>query len=166
MATQAHQNSNQNPKRVPLFPLLALLIFASIFFLLSISKKTSSSSFHSSSLSYSQIFKPNDRHHQRPCNYSDGKWIYDPNFRFNGRYDSTCKEIFKGWNCLLNNKSNAGDIPKWRWKPNACHLHPFDPLKFLHNYRDTNIGTLLFYFYLGSFIGVAKFAFVIVGESC
>ncbi|KAJ0077762.1 hypothetical protein Patl1_37284 [Pistacia atlantica] len=141
MANRAHQNPNQNPKK--LFPLLSLLIFASIFLLLSISNKTSFSS--SSSLSHPTFFKPNDRSdpvisHPWPCNYSDGKWIYSSNFRFNDRYGSTCKEIFKGWSCLLNNKSNAEEIPKWRWKPGTCHLHPFDPLKFLHTYRDTNIG--------------------------
>ncbi|PPS03694.1 hypothetical protein GOBAR_AA16983 [Gossypium barbadense] len=74
------------------------------------------------------------------CDYSDGSWVYDPNAGFD-RYDSSCKEIFKGWNCILNNKSNGRDIIKWRWKPRNCDLPPFDPLQFLHTYRDTNIGT-------------------------
>ncbi|KAK6254057.1 hypothetical protein QUC31_015777 [Theobroma cacao] len=73
------------------------------------------------------------------CDYSDGSWIYDPDARFD-RYDSSCKEIFKGWNCIMNNKSNGRDIFKWRWQPRNCDLPPFDPLKFLHTYRDTNIG--------------------------
>ncbi|KAF2539826.1 hypothetical protein F2Q68_00019167 [Brassica cretica] len=30
-------------------------------------------------------------------------------------YDSNCKEIFKGWNCLRNNKTNGLEIFKWRW---------------------------------------------------
>ncbi|KAK9001557.1 hypothetical protein V6N11_083338 [Hibiscus sabdariffa] len=28
--------------------------------------------------------------------------------------------IFKGWNCIMNNKSNSGEIIKWRWKPREC----------------------------------------------
>ncbi|XP_051146353.1 protein trichome birefringence-like 13 [Andrographis paniculata] len=74
------------------------------------------------------------------CNYTEGRWIYDPTMRFERRYDHTCKEIFKGWNCIANNKSNAIEIPKWRWKPYGCDLPPFDPLKFLERFRDTNIG--------------------------
>ncbi|KAJ6415675.1 hypothetical protein OIU84_004471 [Salix udensis] len=45
------------------------------------------------------------------CNYSHGSWIYDPNWIPNN-YDSSCKEIFKGWNCISGNKSNAKDIIK------------------------------------------------------
>ncbi|KAE9448422.1 hypothetical protein C3L33_19681, partial [Rhododendron williamsianum] len=43
------------------------------------------------------------------CDYSDGKWIFDPTAG-SDRYDQTCKEIFKGWNCIGSNKSNALDI--------------------------------------------------------
>lgn len=73
------------------------------------------------------------------CNFSDGKWIYDPAAKA-ARYDWTCKEIFKGWNCIAGKKSNALDILKWRWKPNACDLPMFDPLHFLERYRDSSIG--------------------------
>ncbi|KAH1038896.1 hypothetical protein J1N35_040639 [Gossypium stocksii] len=45
------------------------------------------------------------------CDYSDGSWVYDPNAGFD-RYNSCCKEIFKGWNCILNNKFNGKDISK------------------------------------------------------
>ncbi|KAK5818508.1 hypothetical protein PVK06_023448 [Gossypium arboreum] len=74
------------------------------------------------------------------CDYSDGSWVYYPNAGFD-RYDSSCRGIFKGWNCILNNKSNGRDIIKWRWKPRNCDLPPFDPLQFLHTYRGTNNGT-------------------------
>ncbi|KAH1057309.1 hypothetical protein J1N35_035374 [Gossypium stocksii] len=47
------------------------------------------------------------------CDYSDGSWVYDPNAGFD-RYDISYKEIFKGWNCILNNKSNSRNIIKWR----------------------------------------------------
>ncbi|KAL6517539.1 hypothetical protein OROMI_033240 [Orobanche minor] len=74
------------------------------------------------------------------CNYSDGRWIYDLTVRSPPRYNHTCKEIFKGWSCIASNKSNAADILKWRWKPHGCDLPPFDGLRFLKNFRDTNIG--------------------------
>jgi len=127
---------DQQPKKLPLFPLLSLLCFASIFLALSLSlsKRASIS---------------NETIHVRstptltstPCNYSHGSWIYDPNWIPN-KYDSTCKEIFKGWNCIAGNKSNAKDIIKWRWQPNGCDLPPFDPVRFLQTFRDTSIGTL------------------------
>ncbi|KAJ7946837.1 Protein trichome birefringence-like [Quillaja saponaria] len=75
----------------------------------------------------------------RLCDYSDGNWIYDPNVK-SERYDDSCKEIFKGWNCISGNKSNALELIKWRWKPRRCDLPSFDPIKFLEKYRDTNIG--------------------------
>ncbi|XP_057788046.1 protein trichome birefringence-like 13 isoform X1 [Salvia miltiorrhiza] len=74
------------------------------------------------------------------CNYSDGRWIYDPSVRSPPRYDHTCKEIFKGWNCIGSNKSNAVEILRWRWKPHGCDLPPFDPPQFLQQFRDTSIG--------------------------
>ncbi|KAK8665200.1 hypothetical protein V6N13_005373 [Hibiscus sabdariffa] len=131
-----------------LFPLFSLLCFSCIFLILSISRKASISS--SATRPNSFQFRPTDANAttrsdptvagDSPCDYSDGSWVYDPDARFD-RYDSSCKEIFKGWNCILNNKSNGGEIVKWRWKPRGgCHLPPFDPIKFLHTYRDTNIG--------------------------
>ncbi|XP_077233938.1 TRICHOME BIREFRINGENCE-LIKE 13 isoform X2 [Tasmannia lanceolata] len=70
------------------------------------------------------------------CNYSDGMWIHDPDRK--SRYDNTCKEIFKGWNCI--SKSNAHDLLNWRWQPKACDLPPFDPIRFLQRFKHTNIG--------------------------
>ncbi|OVA07266.1 PMR5 N-terminal domain [Macleaya cordata] len=69
----------------------------------------------------------------------EGSWIYDPTAR-SKRYDNTCKEIFKGWNCISSNKSNALDIIKWRWQPNNCNLPPFDPILFLKRFSNMNIG--------------------------
>lgn len=74
----------------------------------------------------------------RGCDYSDGEWIYDPTTVRS--YDHTCKEIYKGWNCIGSHKSNALEIVKWRWKPRQCDLPQFDPLRFLKSFRDTNIG--------------------------
>lgn len=74
-----------------------------------------------------------------PCDYSDGMWIYDPSVR-SAPYDHTCKEIFKGWNCIASNKSNGLDIIKWRWKPKGCDLPRFDPVRFLERFRNTNVG--------------------------
>ncbi|TYJ50269.1 hypothetical protein E1A91_A01G194500v1 [Gossypium mustelinum] len=137
-----------------LFPLFSLVCFISIFCLLSLSRKASISSSSPTHPYFHQVkptmvtgnIEPNATSGSFPytsssssCDYSDGSWIRDPDVRLD-RYDSSCKEIFKGWNCILNKKSNGRDIVKWRWKPRNCHLPPFDPLKFLHTYRDTNIG--------------------------
>ncbi|KAJ0966217.1 hypothetical protein J5N97_027355 [Dioscorea zingiberensis] len=73
------------------------------------------------------------------CNYSDGSWIRDLG-PAPPRYDHRCKEIFKGWNCISNRKSNALDLLRWRWQPSHCDLPPLDPLRFLRRYRNKNIG--------------------------
>ncbi|XP_002522057.2 protein trichome birefringence-like 13 [Ricinus communis] len=126
----------QTKRKLPLFPLFSLLIFTSIFFILSLSRKPSLSR---------QILnvKPDlisDRiSPSGSCNYTHGSWIYDQNWNPN-KYDSTCREIFKGWNCIANNKSNARDIVNWRWQPTECDLLPFDAVSFLERYRDAKIG--------------------------
>ncbi|KAL0334992.1 UNVERIFIED_CONTAM: protein trichome birefringence-like 13 [Sesamum radiatum] len=45
----------------------------------------------SPSLTYSVVSEKSNS----KCNYSDGRWIYDPTVRSPPRYDHTCKEIFK-----------------------------------------------------------------------
>lgn len=112
--------------------LLAFLCLASLFLCFSIFRT-------SPSLTYTGVREKSDGGN---CNYSEGKWIYDPRIRYPRRYDHTCKEIFKGWNCIASNKSNAVDIPKWRWKPYGCDLPQFDPMQFLEKFRDSNIGKL------------------------
>ncbi|KAI3445851.1 hypothetical protein Pfo_002516 [Paulownia fortunei] len=112
--------------------LLSLLCLVSLFLCFSLFRNDTASP----SLTYSVVPGKSNSN----CNYSDGRWIYDPTVRSPQRYDHTCKEIFKGWNCIASNKSNAIDILKWRWKPYGCDLPPFDPLRFLENFRDTNIG--------------------------
>ncbi|KAG6505811.1 protein trichome birefringence-like 13 isoform X1 [Zingiber officinale] len=82
---------------------------------------------------------PARRGDRRTCNYSDGSWIPEPE-TVPSRYDHTCKEIFKGWNCLGNRKINGRDLLRWRWQPSRCHLPRLDPLRFLHRFRDSNIG--------------------------
>ncbi|XP_011088026.1 protein trichome birefringence-like 13 isoform X1 [Sesamum indicum] len=112
--------------------LLSLLCLVSLFLCFSLFRNDT----ESPSLTYSAVSEKSNS----KCNYSDGRWIYDPTVTSPPRYDHTCKEIFKGWNCIASNKSNAIDIPRWRWKPYGCDLPPFDPLRFLENFRDTNIG--------------------------
>ncbi|XP_078151150.1 TRICHOME BIREFRINGENCE-LIKE 13 [Carex rostrata] len=74
-----------------------------------------------------------------PCNYSEGKWIRNPD-PIKPRYDQSCKEIYKGWNCIANAKSNGQDLLRWRWQPSGCELPLADPVSFLERYRNTNIG--------------------------
>ncbi|KAL3614397.1 Protein trichome birefringence-like 13 [Castilleja foliolosa] len=115
--------------------LLSLLCLASLFLCFTLFQNDTASS----SLSYSAVPEKSSSN----CNYSDGRWIYDSAVRSPPRYDHTCKEIFKGWNCFTGNKSNANDILKWRWKPYGCDLPPFDSLGFLESFRDTNIMLLV-----------------------
>ncbi|GER43291.1 trichome birefringence-like [Striga asiatica] len=113
--------------------LLSLLCLASIVLCFSLFRNDTASP---PPLTYSVVPEKNGG----TCDYSDGRWIYDPTVRSPPRYDHTCKEIFKGWNCIASGKSNAVDILKWRWKPYGCDLPPFDALRFLEKSRDTNIG--------------------------
>ncbi|XP_014510086.1 protein trichome birefringence-like 13 isoform X2 [Vigna radiata var. radiata] len=123
---------SQTPKKkVPLLPLLSLLCFTSIFLLLSQFRTTSSPSITHSLPTF-------HKRTQASCNFSDGKWITHPP-RI-PTYDHTCKEIFKGWNCLSANKSNAPLLPTWRWQPRHCDLPQFHPLNFLRTHTHTAIG--------------------------
>ncbi|XP_027347772.1 protein trichome birefringence-like 13 [Abrus precatorius] len=132
MATTSREANLQSAKKkVPLFPLLSLLCFTSIFIILSLFKNTSTPS-SSHSLRTFQI------NAGASCDYSHGTWIYDPTTT--PRYDNTCKEIFKGWNCISANKSNAPQLATWRWNPHNCDLPHFDPVKFLRTYAHTSIG--------------------------
>ncbi|KAK9286327.1 hypothetical protein L1049_014718 [Liquidambar formosana] len=122
------------------FLFLSLLCFASLFLAFSLSK----SSIKTPSQNH-QNFELGENDSSRTkisyglCDYSDGTWVYDPKAR-SARYDDTCKEIFKGWNCISANKSNGVDLINWRWKPKHCDLPPIDPVRFLERYRNTNIG--------------------------
>jgi hypothetical protein len=143
MATTTRESTNQHQKKkhFSLFPLLSLLSFTSIFFLLSQFRNTSTSSPSLKTFSSIHNFQI-DRRGGSNCDYSNGNWIYDDSRIL--RYDETCKEIFKGWNCIKGNKSNGLDVAKWRWKPNGCNdLAQFDPVRFLQSHTHTSIGKSL-----------------------
>jgi hypothetical protein len=79
---------------------------------------------------------------QRTCDYAAGGWVPDASADSQLRYDHTCKEIFKGWNCIANGKRNGRALLRWRWKPAGCELLPrLDPHQFLERHRNTNIGS-------------------------
>lgn len=140
----SHSRSHlHQTKKVPLFPFLSLLCFISIFLLLSLIRKISVPSQSRQSFQFRRSDESDPGASHGSCDYSDGTWVYDPSAR-SARYDNTCKEIFKGWNCISGNKSNARDLINWRWKPRQCDLPSFDPEAFLRKYRDTSIGTLSF----------------------
>ncbi|XP_009788192.1 protein trichome birefringence-like 13 [Nicotiana tabacum] len=107
---------------------LSLLSLTSLFLAFSLFNTSSRSTPSKSKLLYS-----------KSCNFTHGRWIYDQSIK-SPRYDDSCKEIYKGWSCIGSKKSNALDIVKWRWKPYQCDLPQFDPLSFLHHFKNTNIG--------------------------
>ncbi|CAH9146868.1 unnamed protein product [Cuscuta epithymum] len=111
---------------------LCLLCVAALFFTFLLLKSSPSSPPNDSRINREPLFSPT-------CNVSHGRWIYDPTVK-SARYDDTCKEIYKGWNCIGRNKNNAHDIFKWRWKPYECNLPQFNALQFLDRFRNTNIG--------------------------
>lgn len=115
---------------------LSLLSLACLFLVFSLFNTSSQSNSVNNKVLYS-----------KSCNFTDGQWIYDPSIN-SPRYDNSCKEIYKGWSCISSKKSNLLDIVKWRWKPYQCDLPQFDPLSFLHRFRNTNIGTSLSYLFL------------------
>jgi hypothetical protein len=83
---------------------------------------------------------PAPRKPSQPCDdYSAGEWVTDASAP---RYDHTCKEIFKGWNCIANGKANGRDLLRWRWRPSGagCELPRLDPHRFLERHRDSSIG--------------------------
>jgi hypothetical protein len=84
-----------------------------------------------------------------PCDYASGEWVPDdddPAVSGGLRYDQTCREIFKGWNCLANGKRNGRELLRWRWRPRGCELPRLDPLRFLERHRNTSIGPCSFPF--------------------
>ncbi|KAB2636129.1 protein trichome birefringence-like 13 [Pyrus ussuriensis x Pyrus communis] len=140
MASRDQHSQQQNQTRkVPLFPLLSLVCFVSIFLLISSIRKTSVPPRpHNASFEFQKTEGSNPSLRGGSCDYSDGSWIRSPDDP--PRYDNTCKEIFKGWNCISSGKSNGRELLKWRWKPKGCDLPPFHPIRFLKMYRDTSIG--------------------------
>ncbi|KAL2922145.1 Protein trichome birefringence-like 13 [Bienertia sinuspersici] len=138
---QHHYNSTSkkpiNAMSVSLtsFLFLSLLCFASLLLAFSLFK----SSIPLTTSPSQELHFGAKKESLKSCDFTDGKWVYDPNAR-STRYDHTCKEIFKGWNCILNNKTNALEISKWKWKPKRCDLPPFDAHTFLEQFRDTSIG--------------------------
>lgn len=72
------------------------------------------------------------------CDLASGTWVRDE--RRQQAYDESCREIFKGWNCLRNNKSNAKDILAWRWQPWHCELPQMNAIFFLERFKNKRIG--------------------------
>ncbi|XP_039116359.1 protein trichome birefringence-like 26 [Dioscorea cayenensis subsp. rotundata] len=67
------------------------------------------------------------------CDLWVGEWIPSP--AEPAYTNETCNLIPPYLNCLNNGRPDTGYL-HWRWKPNACDLPPFDPLKFLNAMRD------------------------------
>lgn len=56
--------------------------------------------------------------HQRQCDFSVGKWIYDQSYPL---YDATCPYLSGKVNCQMNGRPDS-DYEKWRWKPDGCNI--------------------------------------------
>lgn len=56
--------------------------------------------------------------HQRQCDFSVGKWIYDQSYPL---YDATCPYLSGKLNCQMNGRPDS-DYEKWRWKPAGCNI--------------------------------------------
>ncbi|KAF3785424.1 trichome birefringence-like 13 protein [Nymphaea thermarum] len=132
-------------KPLPVSPLLLFLLPSVCIFLIFLYSSSSAASLRSRTSTTTTTTSSNDESEKRTsrrsaafCDYSQGQWVYDP--QAEPLYDHTCKEIFKGWNCIANNKPNALDLTKWRWQPYGCDLPRLDPLHFLERFRNTNIG--------------------------
>ncbi|KAG6576895.1 Protein trichome birefringence-like 13, partial [Cucurbita argyrosperma subsp. sororia] len=140
MAGRESHHHHHQAKQVPLSPLLSLICFVSIFLALSVFRRTSVTPQPHQSFQFINGVRSgrSDAAGGSSCDYSDGSWFHDPNLR-TSRYNHTCKEIFKGWNCYVANKSNALEIIHWHWKPKQCDLPHFDPVSFLEKFRNTNI---------------------------
>ncbi|KAJ8639985.1 hypothetical protein MRB53_016679 [Persea americana] len=69
--------------------------------------------------------------HQRQCDFSVGKWIYDQSYPL---YDATCPYLSGKVNCQMNGRPDS-DYEKWRWKPDGCNIPRFDALEFLGKMR-------------------------------
>lgn len=50
-------------------------------------------------------------------------------------YNSSCSFIAEHQNCFKNGRPDP-DFLQWRWRPRACELPRFDPLKFLQRMRN------------------------------
>lgn len=60
----------------------------------------------------------NGLHHQRQCDFSVGKWIYDQSYPL---YEATCPYLSGKVNCQMNGRPDS-DYEKWRWKPDGCNI--------------------------------------------
>ncbi|XAR52962.1 hypothetical protein NMG60_11021316 [Bertholletia excelsa] len=145
MAARDHRYPHHSKKSSASFLVPSLFCLCSIFLVFSLFKtsttKITPSSRREGSFEFTEARGSEGKIEvgHGACDYSNGKWIYDPTVT-PSRYDHMCKEIFKGWNCIASNKSNALEIVKWRWKPRDCDLPQLDPHGFFQRYRDTSIG--------------------------
>ncbi|CAN6450706.1 unnamed protein product [Victoria cruziana] len=131
-------------KPLPVSSLLLFLLLSVCIFLIFLYSSSSSSAASlrsrttTTTSSNGESEEKTSRRTDASCDYSRGRWVYDP--QAEPLYDHTCKEIFRGWNCIANNKSNALELTKWRWQPYDCDLPRLDPFNFLDRFRNTNIG--------------------------
>eukprot|EP00249_Psilotum_nudum_P004455 c17977_g1_i1 orf=1345-2445(+) len=72
------------------------------------------------------------------CDIAFGRWVYDRQRK--QPYNEKCRDIFKGWNCIRNQRPNAEDITAWRWQPWKCDLPQLNGSLFLERFQHKSIG--------------------------
>ncbi|KAL9263134.1 trichome birefringence-like 8-like protein [Drosera capensis] len=75
--------------------------------------------------------------HRGGCDYSDGKWVFDPGYP--GRmYDEDCPFLDEGFRCRGNGRMDDG-FRKWRWQLHGCDLPRFSASDLLERSRNGRI---------------------------
>ncbi|CAL0311918.1 unnamed protein product [Lupinus luteus] len=80
--------------------------------------------------------KEKEKAYEKPCDYSNGKWVHDMKGPLYN--DTTCGTIKYGRNCITHGRSDTGYL-YWRWKPRRCNLPRFEPPTFLQIIRNKHI---------------------------
>ncbi|OIT05730.1 protein trichome birefringence-like 19 [Nicotiana attenuata] len=70
------------------------------------------------------------------CDIFSGEWVWNPDDPY--YTNVTCSEIHEHQNCMKYGRPDT-DYLKWRWKPNGCELHIFNPFQFLDMVRNKSL---------------------------